>query len=93
MDAPRVLLHFADQDEAAGRLAAELSLPCAAIETRRFPDGETLLRLPVPVPSRALLFCSLGAPDARWPGPVVSCAQAHGGPATTRVLVGLCGRV
>jgi ribose-phosphate pyrophosphokinase len=65
MDAPRVLLHFADQDEAAARLAAELSLPCAAIETRRFPDGETLLRLPVPVPSRALLFCSLGSPDAR----------------------------
>ena len=65
MDRTGVMLHFADQAAAAARLAAELSLPCAAIETRRFPDGETLLRLPVPLPPRALLFCTLGSPDAR----------------------------
>jgi ribose-phosphate pyrophosphokinase len=65
MDRPGVVLHFADQADAAARLAAALSLPCAAIETRRFPDGETLLRLPVPLPPRALLFCTLCSPDAR----------------------------
>ena len=63
--APPLLLHFADQAAPAGRLAAELGLRCATIETRRFPDGETLLRLPVPVPTRVLLFCALDAPDAR----------------------------
>lgn len=65
MERPGVVLHFADQADAATRLAEALSLPCAEVETRRFPDGETLLRLPVPVPARALLFCSLGSPDSR----------------------------
>lgn len=63
--APPLVLHFDDQREPAARLAAALSLRCAAIDTRRFPDGETLLRLPVPLPRRVLLYCSLGAPDVR----------------------------
>lgn len=65
MDRPGVVLHFADQVDCASQLAEQLSLPRAEIETRRFPDGETLLRLPVPVPPRALLFCTLGSPDSR----------------------------
>jgi ribose-phosphate pyrophosphokinase len=60
-----VVLHFEDQLEPAARFAAAAGLEARPIETRRFPDGETLLRVPVPLPARVLLFCSLGQPDAR----------------------------
>ena len=92
MDRPGVLLHFADQAGAAARLAAELSVPCAAIETRRFPDGETLLRLPVPVPARALLFCTLGSPDARLVELMLAAgtAREHGVAHLTLVAPYLC---
>jgi ribose-phosphate pyrophosphokinase len=60
-----LVLHFDDQLAPAQRFADALGLARAAIHTRRFPDGETLLRLPVPLPPRVLLFCTLGAPDAR----------------------------
>jgi ribose-phosphate pyrophosphokinase len=63
--APPLVLHFDDQLAPARRFADALGLERAAIDTRRFPDGETLLRLPVPLPPRVLLFCTLGAPDAR----------------------------
>jgi ribose-phosphate pyrophosphokinase len=74
------VLHFGDQAEPAGRLAAALDLPARVIETRRFPDGETLLRLPVPLPPRALLFCSLDRPDARLVELLLAArtARAHG---------------
>ncbi len=92
MDRPGVMLHFADQAEAAARLGAELTLPCAAIETRRFPDGETLLRLPVPVPPRALLFCTLGSPDARLVELMLAActAREHGVAHLTLVAPYLC---
>ncbi|HYF58970.1 MAG TPA: ribose-phosphate diphosphokinase [Burkholderiaceae bacterium] len=61
----REVLHFADQAGAAARFAAAAGLPCRAIESRRFPDGETLLRVPAPLAPRTLLFCTLGDPDAR----------------------------
>jgi ribose-phosphate pyrophosphokinase len=90
--APRVLLHFADQADAAGRLAAALSLRCAPIETRRFPDGETLLRLPVPLPARVLLFCSLGSPDVRLVEVLLAActAREHGVAHLTLVAPYLC---
>ena len=62
---PPLVLHFDDQDAPARRFADALGLACAGIDTRRFPDGETLLRLPLPLPPRVLLFCTLGSPDAR----------------------------
>ena len=92
MDRPGVMLHFADQADAAARLGAALSLPCATIETRRFPDGETLLRLPVPVPPRALLFCTLGSPDARLVELMLAActAREHGVAHLTLVAPYLC---
>jgi ribose-phosphate pyrophosphokinase len=60
-----VVIHPADQRDAAERFAAALGLDARAISTRRFPDGETLLRLPVPLPDRVLLYCTLNQPDVR----------------------------
>lgn len=87
-----VLLHFADQAEPAARLADALSVPRAAIETRRFPDGESLLRLPVPLPARVLLYASLGSPDARLVELLLASrtARVHGVTALTLVAPYLC---
>jgi ribose-phosphate pyrophosphokinase len=66
-DAPDscVVLCPDDQREAAGRFAHAIGLPCRVIETRRFPDGETLLRLPTPLPERVIVFCTLNHPNTR----------------------------
>ncbi|RPH46115.1 MAG: ribose-phosphate diphosphokinase [Burkholderiales bacterium] len=87
-----VLLHFADQEAPARRLADAAGLSCAPIETRRFPDGETLLRLPVPLASRSVLFCSLGAPDARLVEVLLAsrAAREHGVAHLTLVAPYLC---
>jgi ribose-phosphate pyrophosphokinase len=88
----RVVLHFADQAEQARDLATELALPLAAIETRRFPDGETLLRLPVPLPPRVLLSCTLDAPDTRLVELLLAAgtAREHGVTHLTLVAPYLC---
>ncbi len=86
------LLHYADQEAPARRLAHALGLPAAVIETRRFPDGETLLRLPVPLPPRALLFCALDAPDTRLVELLLASrtAREHGVAHLTLVAPYLC---
>ena len=86
------LLCFADQEPPARRLAHALGLQASVIDTRRFPDGETLLRLPVPLPPRALLFCALGAPDARLVELLLASrtAREHGVAHLTLVAPYLC---
>ena len=63
------LLHFADEAESAGRLAAATGLRPLAIECHRFPDGEIKLRLPVDaagrLPARAVLLRSLHQPNEK----------------------------
>jgi len=88
---PRVL-HFDDQLRPATRLADALGLACATIDTRRFPDGETLLRLPLPLPARVLLFCTLGTPDARLVELLLAArtAREHGVAHLTLVAPYLC---
>lgn len=87
-----VLLHFGDQGDPARRLAAALSITPHRIETRRFPDGETLLRLPVPLPSRVLLYCTLDRPDLRLVELLLAArtAREHGGTHLTLVAPYLC---
>jgi ribose-phosphate pyrophosphokinase len=72
------VLHFADQAEPARRFAAALGADALEIETRRFPDGETLLRLPVPLPARAIVFCSLDRPDTRLVELLLAARTARG---------------
>jgi phosphoribosylpyrophosphate synthetase len=61
-----LVLHPDDQRAAAERFAAALDLTCRAITTRRFPDGETLLRLPVPLPERVIIFCTSTSRMYAW---------------------------
>ncbi|MFP5513980.1 MAG: ribose-phosphate diphosphokinase [Alphaproteobacteria bacterium] len=53
---------FPDSADAARRLAQALDIPCHIAELHRFPDGESLVRLPEPV-ERAIVYRSLDRPN------------------------------
>lgn len=77
---PPVVLFFPDQHVPAARFAAALGVRCEPIAAHRFPDGESLLRLPLPLPARVLLFCTLGQPNTRLVELLLASrtARAHG---------------
>ncbi len=53
---------FPESADPARRLAAALGIPCHIAELHRFPDGESLVRLPEPV-ERAIVYRSLDQPN------------------------------
>ena len=57
------LLTFPDYSEQSERLAAKLGVPCAVVEQHRFPDGESLVRLPTHLPKHVILCRSLNQPN------------------------------
>jgi len=62
-----LLLHFADEQAAAERLAQACALPWAAISSHRFPDEELKLTLPGaainPPPATLVIYRSLDRPN------------------------------
>jgi ribose-phosphate pyrophosphokinase len=58
------VLGFGEGDEPARALASELGLAFHAIEVTRFPDGESLVRLPTAADT-VLLYRSLDNPNAK----------------------------
>lgn len=63
------LLYFADEQDAALRLAAACGLPAAAVERHRFPDEELRLRLPLgadgALADTLVLYRSLDRPNEK----------------------------
>lgn len=60
-----MLLAFDDEWEMAQRLAHACGRAAARVERHRFPDGEMKLRLPAPLPARAVVFRSLAMPNEK----------------------------
>jgi ribose-phosphate pyrophosphokinase len=60
-----IVLGFPDYREPAERLAATAGLDCAVIDVHRFPDGESLVRLPEVLPEQVILFTSLDQANRR----------------------------
>ncbi len=58
-----LLLGFPEYVQPARRLAQAAGLPFEAIETHRFPDGESRVRLPAELPRRVILCRSLDRPN------------------------------
>ena len=68
MNAPEsstVILGFPDDRAPARRLASRLGLQYADVVLHHFPDGESLVRLPGPLPTRVVLYGSLDRPNQR----------------------------
>lgn len=62
-EAPGVVLAFSEGLGAAERLARRAALPCARVDTHRFPDGESLVRLPPELPPDVIVYRSLDRPN------------------------------
>lgn len=72
-----LVLAFADEARLAQALAVALGWPLALIEEHTFPDGETRLRLPPTLPSRAVLLRGLQRPDAKLAPLLLAAAGAR----------------
>ena len=59
-----LLFALPGNEELTARLAARLAADLGSLETRRFPDGETYVRLLTEVRARSVvLVCTLDSPD------------------------------
>jgi len=58
-----LILGFPDYAYARQALAAAANVDCEIIELRRFPDGESLLRLPPVLPEQVIICRSLDRPN------------------------------
>lgn len=86
MKPPAALLAFADEIEPAERLAAAAGLRFGLIRSHRFPDGETLPRVPAVSPT-TILYRSLHHPDAKLVELLLAADAARRAGATRLVLV------
>lgn len=66
-----VILTFSQGERQAALLAAalqhhdEMECRLALIEVHRFPDGESRVTVPTPLPEQVVIFCSLDRPDEK----------------------------
>jgi len=60
-----VLLHFADEQASAKRLATAAGLTAMCISRHRFPDGELKLTLPSTLPKHVVLLRTLDRPNEK----------------------------
>jgi len=65
MTTPQLLLHVAEDQASAQRIADAAGIPCAVIERHRFPDGELKLRLPATLPDHVVVLRSLDQPNEK----------------------------
>jgi len=61
----KIVLGFASYREAAIRLAKHANLPYGEIEIHTFPDGESRVRLPLPLPGKAIVCLTLDHPNEK----------------------------
>lgn len=82
-----LVLGFPEYGEQARRLAAALDVPCAMVDTHRFPDGESRVRLPAHLPQRVVVCRSLNDPDRKLVELILTAATARELGASTLTLV------
>ena len=84
---PELVLGFADYAAPAQRLADRLRVPCGQVTVHRFPDGESRVTVPVPVPARIALCRSLDRPNDKLVETILAAAAARQHGADTVTLV------
>ena len=65
MPSETLLLHFAEDEASATRIAQAANMAMARIERHRFPDGELKLRLPPQLPPHVVLLRTLDHPNEK----------------------------
>ena len=84
---PDLILGFADYAAPAQRLADRLRVPCAPVAVHRFPDGESRVTVPVPLPAHVALCRSLDRPNDKLVETLLAVAAARQHGARTATLV------
>lgn len=77
---------FAEDQEAASRLAHALRTPCRLVAVHEFPDGETLPTVTVG-DATALAYCPLNRPNGKLVNLILACDAWRRGGARRLVLV------
>jgi ribose-phosphate pyrophosphokinase len=77
---------FGDQEEPARRLAERLGSTYRTMELRRFPDGESLVRI-APETGAAVIYCSLDHPNDRLVDLLLASSALRDSGARSIVLV------
>jgi len=72
-----LLLGFADYRAAGQRLAQVAGLPYAEVKIHRFPDGESLVTLPTPLPPQVILCRSMEQPNDKLVELLLTLHQAR----------------
>ena len=87
-----VLLGFSDYEPQGRRLATELGMPFALVDIHRFPDGESKVTLPTPLPAEVVVCRSLDYPNDKLVELMlcVQTARAQGVQRITLVAPYLC---
>ena len=85
--APELVLGFADYLAPAQRLAERLGVRFATVNVHRFPDGESRVTVPVPLPARVALCRSLDRPNDKLVETLLAVAAARQHGARTATLV------
>jgi ribose-phosphate pyrophosphokinase len=65
MHSGTLLLHFAEDEASAARIAQAANMALAPIDRHRFPDGELKLRLPPHLPPHVVLLRTLDHPNEK----------------------------
>ena len=60
-----MILSFDSSREQAQQLADELGMPHYPVQVHRFPDGESRVKVPSPLPEKVLFFVSLDNPNQK----------------------------
>ncbi len=81
------ILGFPDYDAQAQRLANELNAPYSAIDLHRFPDGESLVRLPLPLAEPVIICRSLNLPNSKLVELMLAAATARSHAVQRLILV------
>lgn len=68
-----LILTFDESDRQARELAHYLELEYRLINTRHFPDGESLVTLPLPLSEHIAIYCSLFNPNAKLIDFILAC--------------------
>ncbi|MDH5301734.1 MAG: ribose-phosphate diphosphokinase [Gammaproteobacteria bacterium] len=87
-----IILGFADYHDQAQALANALDVDYQEISLHRFPDGESLVRLPLPLPDHVVLCRSLDHPNDKLIEIILAAktARDHGVKRVTLVAPYLC---
>ena len=89
---PGVILGFDDYAAPAERLAAHLNVPFERIAVHRFPDGESRVTVPVPLPAHVAICRSLDHPNDKLVEVLLAVATArqHGARTVSLIAPYLC---